>query len=90
MKKMYQQSLFDGRTYEPAKDESRLTGHLQKVLALMSDGRWRTLDDIAGRVGCSEASASARLRDLRKPRFGSHTVERQRIEGGLFVYRLAK
>ncbi len=86
---MYQPSLFDGQTYEPARDEQRLSGHLEKVRRLMSDGRWRTLEQIACYVGCSEASASARCRDLRKGRYGSHTIERKRVEGGLWVYRMA-
>jgi hypothetical protein len=50
-----------------------------------------TLQDIARETGDPEASISARLRDLRKPQFGGHTVERIRTgEGkrGLFLYRV--
>ena len=40
---------------------------------------------------CSEASASARIRDLRKEKFGAFTIEAQRAnEAGLWVYRLIK
>lgn len=80
--------LFDGVTIEPELDNDRLLTQLRKVLAVMSDGQWHTLDDLAGATGCPEASCSARLRDLRKPRFGSRIVERQRTNGGLHFYRL--
>lgn len=79
---------FDGRTYAPDRDYKRLHGQLLAVFELMKDGKWRTLADISGKVEGSEASLSARLRDLRKDKYGSHQVERERIEGGLFKYRL--
>ena len=82
---------FDGATYDPSRDRARLTGQLARVLACMSDGKWRTLDEIAAWTGdVSVASVSARIRDLRKPKFGGHHVERRRVEEtGLFQYRLA-
>lgn len=84
---------FDGITYSPEHDGRRLTKQLQAVQKLMSDGRWRTLPAISRIVGAPEASVSARLRDLRKPKFGGFTVER-RSQGdrtrGLFEYRLAQ
>lgn len=80
---------FDGATFDPAQDGPRLSRQLAAVRTLMAYGEWRTLAEVAGAVGCSEASASARLRDLRKARFGGHMVERQRLTGGLYQYRLA-
>jgi hypothetical protein len=79
---------FDGTTYDPARDAARLGGQLQRVFDLMRDGEWRTLAEVARAVGGTEAAVSARLRDLRKPRFGSHTVERQHVSGGLWQYRM--
>lgn len=79
---------FDGATYSPALDSARLTSALGRVYSLMSDGGWRALSEIATACDCSEAGASARLRDLRKPRFGGHTVETDRVAGGLWRYRL--
>lgn len=79
---------FDGITYEPEHDETRLATQLARVTRLMADGQFRTLAQIARAVGGSEASVSARLRDLRKPRFGAFQVERRRVEGGLFEYRV--
>lgn len=81
---------FDGFTYEPDKDLSRLKGQLLRVTTVMLDGQWHTLRDLADRAAPgSEASVSARLRDLRKPRFGAWEVERMRVGGGLFAYRLS-
>jgi len=86
---MTQQPLnFDGPTFDRALDGARLTGQLHRVLAVMRDGRWRTLREIAALVRGSEAGVSARLRDLRKARFGAHVVERRRRFGGLFEYRV--
>ena len=83
---------FDGETYEEELDHDRLSTQLQAVKNLMSDGEWRTLDEIAFIVTGSIASISARLRDLRKEKFGAHTVERRRVDSaesaGLFEYRL--
>lgn len=90
--------MFDGETFVPEFDAARLSGQLAAVYQLMSDGEWRTLAGIGHAVrrvpGCeraTEASLSARLRDLRKPRFGAHTVEHRRrgdAEGGFWEYRL--
>jgi hypothetical protein len=80
-------NLFDGSTYDAARDEVRLTGQLQNVRQILSDNRWHTLSEIAQRIGGSEAGISARIRDLRKPKFGNHTIDRQHIGGGLWRYR---
>jgi hypothetical protein len=82
--------VFDGDTFEPARDAARLAGQLARVRQLMADGAWRTLREIAIHVGASEAGASARLRDLRKARFGGHTVERKYVADGLFAYRVVE
>ncbi len=80
---------FDGPDLTPD-DTIRLSTALGRVHSLMADGEWRTLEDIAATCGCSVQGASARLRDLRKDRFGGFTVERQRVAGGLWEYRVAK
>jgi hypothetical protein len=81
---------FDGVTYDPAQDRVRLRSQLYRVFSLMSDGSERTLAELAQLTGGTEASCSARLRDLRKPRFGAWDVNRRRMSGGLFAYRLVQ
>lgn len=84
---------FDGPEVEP-EDVRRLTGQLEAVYRVMTDRRWRTLETLAAEVGreterkTTTQSVSARLRDLRKRRFGGYKVERRRVDGGLFEYRL--
>ena len=82
---------FDGSTYVAPLDQSRLNAQLRRVIEAMQDRRWRTLAEIERITGDVQASVSARLRDLRKERFGASTVERRRRgeeQRGLFEYRL--
>ena len=82
---------FDGGTYNKLLDQMRLGRQMLAVLELIADGRWRTLREIADAVGAPEASVSARLRDLRKARFGQHILDRRRRDEpsrGLWEYRL--
>jgi hypothetical protein len=78
---------FDGITYDHDRDHSRLTTMLTRVQAIMTDDGWHTLAELAERTGGSEAAVSARLRDLRKRKFGGHTVERRYLHDGLWEYR---
>lgn len=84
--------IFDGRTFDPGQDHDRLATALGRVYQLMSDGQWRTLPEIAEACGCSEAGASARLRDLRKTKFQSgfpvRAVNSRRREAGLWEYQV--
>lgn len=80
---------FDGQTFDPPRDRVRLNAQMQKVYDLMKDGAWRSLREIAETIGAPEASVSARLRDLRKPRFGGYLVQRKRVADGLYHYRIA-
>ena len=61
---------------------------MKRVYTLMQDSEWRTLSEIARYTGDSEASISARLRDLRKPKFGGLTVNRRRRSQGLHEYQV--
>jgi hypothetical protein len=79
----------DGETYEEDFDFDRLNAQAKRVYLVMKDSEWRTLSEISFHTGDPEASISARLRDLRKARFGSFTVERRRrTENGLYEYRV--
>lgn len=81
---------FSGTTYDPNQDQQRLTTQYNRVFERMCDGEWHTLAELAEYSNGSEAAVSARVRDMRKQRFGAHTVERERVPGkkGLWRYRL--
>ncbi len=88
-----QATLFDGATFDQQLDGNRLGAQLMRVQGLMRDGQWRTLQEIAARVGGSESGVSARLRDLRKSKYGRMVVERRRRDEparGLFEYRVTQ
>lgn len=78
----------DGITFDLARDGRRLAAQHHRVLARLRDSQWWTLKRLAQATGDPEASVSARLRDLRKERFGSHLIERRYVHRGLFEYRL--
>ena len=82
---------FSGPAYDETADDARLRGQILRVFDVMKDGRWRTLSEIERLTGDPQASISAQLRHLRKPRFGAHELEkRSRGErtAGLWEYRL--
>ena len=79
---------FDGNTYVHERDSLRLGDQMAAVFDLMKDGLWRSLAQISEAVNAPESSVSARLRDLRKPRFGGHSVERRYVCKGCFIYQL--
>lgn len=79
---------FGGATYSPKRDGARLSRALQTVCETMKDGHWHTLPELANKAGCSVQGASARVRDLRKDRFGAHTVDREYVGGGSWRYRM--
>ena len=86
------ESTFTNQTFPgpdlQAEDHERLTTQLRRIYEVMRDGEWRTLPQIAELAGAPEASASAQLRHLRKPRFGGYDIERRYLGQGLYQYRM--
>jgi len=82
--------LFDGKTYDPALDGDRLRRQLGRTWEALRNGEWLTLFELSVKTADPEASLSARIRDLRKEKFGSYKVLRRRRdgEGGLWEYRM--
>lgn len=88
----YDPPAFGGETFDEDLDLARITHLLHRVKYLMLDGQWRTFAEIKKAVGGSESSISARLRDLRKSRYGGWTVNRRRRgdeKRGLYEYQVA-
>lgn len=84
-------SLFDGPHYSDQHDAVRLSGQLARVFETMRDQVWRTVPELADIIGGSHTGISARLRDLRKVKFGGHNVDSRRrgdADAGVWEYRL--
>jgi hypothetical protein len=82
---------YGGATFNAAADTSRLNDQTRRIFDVMRDGAWRTATEIEKLSGIGWASASARLRDLRKEQFGGFQVDRRRREPadrGIFEYRV--
>jgi len=75
---------FKGETFSHPKDQARLETALGKIRAALATGDSFTLAELADRGGCSEAGASARIRDLR--RLEGWQVVSERVHGGLWRY----
>jgi hypothetical protein len=78
----------DGATYVPELDEERLGKQMFAVWNVVKSGAWYYPTELESLTGYNWSSINARLRDFRKPKFGGFTVQRQRVQGGLFRYRL--
>jgi hypothetical protein len=89
---MYQISRdikFDGKAYDHEVDSPRLHNQFDRVFHFMKDEKWYTIRQVSQALGnAQEQSISATIRDMRKERFGGHTVERRRVSPGLYEYRL--
>lgn len=82
-----QPSIFDGY-YVTAADDGRLLNQLERIFYLMRDGQPRTVEQIHRIVGGTQTGVSARLRDLRKAKFGGYDIATLDHGGGHFTYRL--
>lgn len=70
-------------------DSIERTKTRNKVLwTLMKDSKWRTLKEINESTGWPSASASACLRDFRKPQYGSNIVDKKYLGQGIYQYKL--
>lgn len=79
---------FDGATLaeQGADADARLLAQWERVHDVMVRAGVLDLTAIAERCGDPEASISARLRDLRKPRFHAHEVRRTHLGDGHYAY----
>ena len=85
------QPTFDGTPFDVVLDADRLGKQLETVKTFMlQQSGWVSLVEIERATGVTTASAGARLRDLRKSRFGCHIIARRRRVGspGTFEYRM--
>jgi hypothetical protein len=81
---------FPGPAYREEFDYERLTGQMAAVYRVMKDGRKRTIREVRDEVGKgSETGIAAAIRALRKPEYGSHKIEKERVgdpRSGVWAY----
>jgi predicted transcriptional regulator len=87
-------NAFNGSDYIPIRDDARLSRQIDRVYACMKDGKRRTLSQISRITGDPEASVSAQLRHLKKPKFAAQfpniDVKKNNLGGGLYEYWLVR
>ena len=81
-----------GPAYSKEKDGKRIAKQIDAIKDYMLSVGWKTLAEIEEALGYPQASISAQLRHLRKERFGSYQVDKQRTKpkGGTWMYRVRK
>ena len=78
---------FSGAGYVPELDFTRLMNQLERVFDFMKDEQWHTLREVSEAAHGPEASISAAIRSLRKPKHGGYVVDRRRVDN-YYEYRL--
>ena len=84
-------SKFDGSDVVKKLDNPRLEKGITRIFNYMKGERWLTLETISESTSIGESSVSAQLRNMRKDRFGGHTIEKRRKgerTSGLWEYKL--
>ena len=78
------------RRHRQDKAAPKPSTQLDRVYRYLCRGRWASLEDISKHCGCSQTAASARIRDFRKAKFQHFgvSVEKRKLENGLWIYRL--
>ena len=85
---------FDGATYDPKRDWRRLDLQVSAVYRAMRLGVWLTLGQVGDwifeevQIDVPHQSISARIRDLRKPKWGGHEIQRRYLRDGIWQYRM--
>lgn len=77
------------KDYQSGQDHTRLARQHRDIKTLMLDGVWRTVKEISEKLSYPETSVSAQIRHLRRPKFGSWTVNRRRrLNSAVSEYQL--
>lgn len=77
---------FDGISFSEDLDGDRLRGQLSRVKRVLSDGKERTLEQVANEANVPLSTVGSRIRDLRKDFAGSFNVQSRRVFKGVWVY----
>ena len=77
---------FGGKTFSEDQDGDRCRGQLARVKSVLSDGKPRTLEEVANEANVPLSTVGSRIRDLRKDFAGSFNVCSRRVSKGTWLY----
>lgn len=80
----------DRAAYDPEADKDRRRKQLGRVYSVLRDGLWHGLPELTERAGGLATSVSARIRDLRKPKFGGREIQARCFGRNVWKYRMAR
>jgi hypothetical protein len=95
MKNINEEYKFENLVYEVSQRQRVFDAIVKKPIQMkrnkyLRDGEWKSLDDLYLLTGDPIKSIGARLRELRKNRFGKHNVEHMFFKrNGIHYYRLS-
>lgn len=84
------------QTLNRNRDGARLWSQFQAVKTAMGNNQWWTIDQLETElmhkygIRATPTGISARIRDLRKEKFGGYRVDNRNVSGGLWEYRLVE
>ena len=89
---MSRQTSTYGPEYVEELDGARIHKQMDTIREFMLSHwpKWFSLAEIEKALDYPQASISAQLRHLRKPKFGSYNVEKQRRSNGTWEYRVGR
>ena len=69
-------------------DGKRLAGQFDRVWAIMRDGEYHTIQEVAERTGDPAQSVARQMRYIRSKARGGHVLEREHRGRGLYAFRV--
>ncbi len=79
---------FKGATYRRGVDGKRLGGQFERIWAIMRDGEYHTIAEVAEKTGDPAQSVGRQIRYIRSKPRGSHVLEREYRGNGLYAFRV--
>ena len=69
-------------------DGERLEGQFERVWAIMRDGEYHTIQEVAVTTGDPAQSVARQIRYIRSKARGGHVLEREHRGRGLYAFRV--
>ena len=69
-------------------DGERLEGQFERVWAIMRDGEYHTIQEVAAKTGDPAQSVARQMGHIRSKARGGHVLEREHWGQGLYAFRV--